>query len=354
MSVYKKKRRDGTVAWFYDFTYNNVRYRGVGGSTKTLAQRSLDKIRDKVISGQYEIVSKPNNPRFEDMKEKFLLRRKHMRSWMRDDLSMRNLLKKFKGKTLVEIKPQDIEDYIQYRILQGVANATVNRELSCFKRMYSLAIKWGDARRNPVCEVQFLEEPPGRSRFLSAEEAKKLIEVASDHFKPILITALNTGMRHGEIVNLKWSQVHIDHVIDPYIQLDHTKNNKKRFVPLNETMINLLNNLRSESKHETYVFPGKYGNKLIRTTKPFKNSLKNAKIKNLRFHDLRHTFASHFIMSGGDLLTLKEILGHSTMRMVERYAHLASAHKRKQVNNLNSVFGEPSKDSNIASNSAVN
>ena len=70
-------------------------------------------------------------------------------------------------------------------------------------------------------------------------------------------------------------------------------------------------------------------------------------IKNFRFHDLRHTFASHFILCGGDLLTLKEILGHSSMRMVERYADLASAHKRKQVNNLNVVFRENDESRNI-------
>lgn len=340
MGVFKRKRRDGTISWFFDFTYNKVRFRGVGGSTKTQALRTLDKVRDKVLSGQYEVVSKPNNPKFDDIKEKFLRRREHMRSWSRDDLSMRTLLKKFKGKTLMEIRPQDIEDYIQYRKSEGLSNATINRELACLKRLFSLAIKWGDARRNPVCEVQFLEEPPGRTRFLSKDEAKRLIEKASDHFKPILITALNTGMRHGEIVGLTWDQVHIENVIDPYVELENTKNNKKRFIPLNEVMINLLINLRENSRNEKYVFPSKRGNQLFRTTKPFKNALKNTKINNLRFHDLRHTFASHFIMRGGDLLTLKEILGHSTMRMVERYAHLAAAHKRKQVNNLNSLFSE--------------
>jgi integrase len=173
---------------------------------------------------------------------------------------------------------------------------------------------------------------------LSEKEAKELIEKSAEHFKPIVITALNTGMRHGEIVGLTWDRVHLDNVIDPYIELEHTKNNKKRFIPLNEVMIDLLKKLHDESKNDIYVFPSKYGNRLYRTSKTLKNTLENTTISNFRFHDLRHTFASHFIMRGGDLLTLKEILGHSSMRMVERYAHLASAHKRKQVNNLNNLF----------------
>lgn len=246
------------------------------------------------------------------------------------------ILKFFKGEFLLSITPSDIEDYIGERRKECVSNATINRELACLKKMYNLAIKWGEAKKNPVNDVEFLEEPPGRTRFLSEEEALRLINCSSDHLKPIVITALNTGMRLGEILSLRWNQVYFKNVIEPYLEIAKTKNNKKRFIPLNDDMVDLFKSL--EDNGSPYVFLGTHGDRLTTVRKPFVKSLKQAGIKDFRFHDLRHTFASHYVMNGGDLLALKEILGHSDLKMVQRYAHLASSHKRRQINNLKGKF----------------
>ena len=145
-------------------------------------------------------------------------------------------------------------------------------------------------------------------------------------------------MRVSEILDLTWDRVHIDHVIDPYIEVTMTKNNKKRFVPLQDDMVDLLKTLRSKNSNSDHVFLSSTGKPLKSVRRVFQKALKKAGILNFRFHDLRHTFASHFVMNGGDLLTLKEILGHSSMKMVERYTHLAAAYKRRQINNLRGVF----------------
>ncbi len=335
MSIYCKKRKDGTMAWFYDFTHHGRRYRGIGGTTKTQATRTLEQIRSDVLSGKYDLCDKTIKPRIEEFAEKYLSRRAHLKSKRRDQLSTRTLLAYFKGKRLMAIKPADIEDYIIQRKNDGVANATVNRELACLKHMYNLAIKWGDATTNPVKEVNLLEEPPGRTRYLDQEEARRLLDHCNAYLYPIVFTALNTGMRLGEILSLQWDQVHIDQAINPYIELRKTKNNKSRFVPLNEDMIKLLNDL---DRKAAYVFPGPHGKPLKSIKISFKNALRKAGISDFRFHDLRHTFASHFVMRGGDLLTLKSILGHSSMKMVERYTHLAESHRAKQINNLTGLF----------------
>jgi len=335
MSVFFKIRKDGTSAWYYDFTYNKIRYRGVGGATKSQAMRTQEKIRDEVLTGEFGLATRVGNPPIEDFAKTYLERRKHIRSHKRDALSVRTLLKFFKGKVLLLIKPQDIEEYIGQRRDEGVTPATINRELACFKRMYNLAIKWGDAKKNPVNDVDFLEEPPGRTRFLSEDECQRLINRSASHLKPILITALNTGLRLGEILSLQWQQVHFDSVVEPCIEVIHTKNNKTRFVPLNDDMVTLLGGLRRDSD---YVFLSARGKPLKSVRKPFESALKRTGISGFRFHDLRHTFASHYVMSGGDILSLKAILGHSSMRMVERYTHLASSHQFRLVNNLNGRF----------------
>jgi len=336
MGVYSKKRSDGTTAWFYDFTINKIRYRSVGGATKTQALRAQEKVRNEVLDGTYNIKRQANNPLIENFAETYLERRQHIRSRSRDELSVRTLLAYFKGKTLQSIDASNIEDYISYRRKAGVTNATINRELSCLKRMYNLAIKWGETRTNPVKDVDMLEEPAGRTRYLTEEEARKLIENANDFLKSIIITALNTGMRLQEILKLTWNRVHLEGSIEPNIEIDQTKNNQKRFIPLNDDLIEVFKSLKGN--HSEYVFIGLRGNPLQSVKKPFATALSKAGITNFKFHDLRHTFASHFVMNGGNLFALKEILGHSSLKMVLRYAHLASAHKRKMLNNLNGMF----------------
>ncbi len=335
MGVFLIKRKDGTNSWYYDFMYNGVRYRNIGGTTKTQALRVLEKMRAEVINNDYGLIQKASNPKIENFANIYLERRKYLRFHKRDAQSVKNLLKSFSGKNLSSVTPANIEDYIGKRIKGGVSNATINRELTCLKRMFSLAIKWNDAKQNPVKEIKLLEEPPGRTRFLSENEAQTLLSVASEHIIPIIITALNTGMRLGEILSLKWNQVHLDNVIDPLIELTTTKNNQKRFIFLNDTMIERLNELPRKSD---FVFLSTKGKPLKSVKKPFQRAIKMAEISDFRFHDLRHTFASHYVMSGGDLISLKEILGHSSLKMVERYSHLASAYKRKMLNRLPEEF----------------
>jgi len=338
MSVRQKVRRDGSVAWQYDFMHDGIRYRGLGGATKTQALRVQEKIRNQVLNGEHDLIEHRKNPRIDDFVVTFLDRRRHLKSKKRDNLSARTLLKFFSGKTLREIAPGDIEDYVLHRKAQNIANATINRELACLKRMYNLAMRWGDAKKNPVSEIDFLKEPPGRSRYLSKEEMARLLNSCNEHLRPLVFTALYTGMRLSELLTLKWSQVFIDNVLDPYIELVETKNGKSRLVPISDDLVTVLESVRGH--HTEYVFIGERGNPLKSVKKPFETALRKAAITEFRFHDLRHTFASHFIMNGGDVLALKEILGHSSLKMVERYAHLAQAHKRRQVNNLKGVFSD--------------
>lgn len=335
MGVYKKQRKDGTYAWFYDFSHNDVRYRGVGGTTKTQAIRTLEKMRTSVLNSENGLAEKLANPLLKDFAQVFLQRRRHIRSSDREEIVVNNLLKFFKGNKikLMSITAANFQDYINHRIMEGAAHSTINREFRVFRRMFNLAIKWKDTNRNPINDVDFLEEPPGRTRFLSDEEAQRLIDYSADHMKPIIICALNTGMRLMEILTLKWDQVHIDNVIDAFVEIRETKNNKKRFIELNDDMIALFRALKGNNSE--HVFLGSRGVPLKSVKRPFQTALQKAGIKDFKFHDLRHTFASWFLMAGGDLKSLQEILGHGSLRMVLRYSHLTKSHKKNLINNLN-------------------
>jgi integrase len=142
-------------------------------------------------------------------------------------------------------------------------------------------------------------------------------------------------MRKGEILNLRWDQVDLKH---GFILLEVTKNGERREIPINET---LRQNLETQPRHikSSYVFwYGEVGRPYGEVTKSFNSAVRRAGIKDFTFHDLRHTFASHLVMAGVDLTTVKELLGHKTLTMTLRYAHLAPGHKAKAVELLDEVL----------------
>jgi integrase len=167
------------------------------------------------------------------------------------------------------------------------------------------------------------------------------VSECAGHLKPIVITALNTGMCRGEILSLKWDNVDMKH---GFILLDKTKNGELREIPINATLRATLEALprRIDGGH-VFVNPvtgGPYGD--IKTG--FNRACKKAGIKDFHFHDCRHTFASHLVMAGVDITTVKELLGHKTLTMTLRYAHLAPSHKVRAVDVLDNTINGLSTD----------
>jgi len=197
--------------------------------------------------------------------------------------------------------------------------------------LYNRAIEWGKATSNPMAKVKLFKVPEKRTRYLEKDEIITLLENCCEHLKPIVIVALHTGMRKGEILGLQWKNIDIKRGI---IFLLDTKNGEKREVPMNEvvqkTVINVLKNPESQ-----YVFCNKEGKPYGDIKTSFATALKNSKIINFRFHDLRHTFASQLVMSGVDLNTVRELLGHKSLAMTLRYSHLSPDHKKRAVDLLN-------------------
>ncbi len=140
---------------------------------------------------------------------------------------------------------------------------------------------------------------------LETSDIEKIAERVIEHLKPIVTVALHTGMRLSEILNLKWTQVDLNH---GFILLDITKNGERREIPIDNTLIKMFNNMPRgfESK---YVFAGKDCDTYKSVKRSFSTALKKAEIRDFRFHDLRHTFASHLVMAGVDLISVKELFG---------------------------------------------
>jgi integrase len=288
--------------------------------------------------------------RFEEMAKQYLEWSKiNKRSWLRDADSLKNLVPFFKVHSLSEITPLMVDQYKEMRkktvkvskvskIEKRPANATVNRELALLKHLFSMAIKWEYVDSNPVKGIKFLKENM-KERILTTEEISTLLDEANENLHRIVLTALCTGMRLGEILALKWRDVNLR---SGFVQVEHSKNGKMRKVPINSALTEMF---RSVNKGEgEYVFMN-HGRPIKSIQEAFENALKRGGIKNCRFHDLRHTFATYALYNGADLVSIRDILGHSDIRMTARYAHSTEEMKKRAVESLVPMLSQPQSNS---------
>lgn len=228
-----------------------------------------------------------------------------------------------------------IEDY-KARRLESVTAATVNRELDTVKNMLRKAVEWGYLKTSPAEHVKKLRTGKPHFRYLAADEIEKLLDACgrSDNpqLYPFIAVGLNTGMRLGELTALEWKDIDFKRGI---LRVDnkkdhHTKNYQVRAIPMNETLVAVLRKM-PRRLGSSYVFQRKDGSKFHKMRTGFGNAVKRSGIPHVRFHDLRHTFASHLVMGGVDIRTVQELLGHKDIRMTMRYSHLAPDHMTKAV-----------------------
>jgi len=258
------------------------------------------------------------------------------RSYSTDIFRAKSILSFFtENKPASDITPLDIERFKSYR-KDRVKLSTVNREIAFLKHVYTKGVEWGKVFENPAKKVKLFREDNRRLRFLSKDEIKRLLDSTNGQLKAILITALHTGMRLSEILNLKWT--HIDFETG-YITILNSKSGEKREIPISPTLTKTLRNVIRYIGSE-YVLNGKYGGAVRDIRGSFKKALSRAGITDFRFHDLRHTFASHLVMNGTDLKTVQELLGHKTIEMTLRYSHLSPDHKRKAIQNIDTIWSQ--------------
>ncbi|MBN2309194.1 MAG: site-specific integrase [Candidatus Hydrogenedentes bacterium] len=235
----------------------------------------------------------------------------------------------------------------QTRFRRTPAPATLARYLAVLSHCFTVAVKeWGWAEENPVRKVTKPKEPRGRVRFLSDDDRRKLLKACRESRNPclydVVVLALSTGMRRGEIMGLTWDCIDESRGM---ITLHDTKNGERRGVPLVGHALEAIRERSRTRRTDTpYVFPApyRYGDdpKPIDIQSAWKVALKRATIKDFRFHDLRHSAASYLAMGGATLAEIAEVLGHKTLAMVKRYAHLSEAHTSKVVERMNAQIFE--------------
>lgn len=235
------------------------------------------------------------------------------------------------GKKIGGVKQLHVEEYVARRHAEGAAPSTINKEVARLRHLFNKAIAWGEVPRNPCAGIRHLKEPPARVAYLEPHErALLLTECAA--FDAVLLAivsvAMLTGARLSELLALTWGNVDLGRRI---LTFRKTKSGKVRHVPMNPDLYNVLSHLAAErtgADSTAPLFPAEWNSR--RVTTAFRRLTNGENCKGriavkpaFRFHDLRHDFASWLTMNGVAIRGVQTLLGHSDLRMTERYSHLA-------------------------------
>jgi integrase len=236
-------------------------------------------------------------------------------------------------KLIIDINKNDIYDGLQ-QLPNDLTNATINRYKAAISVVFSYACKALELTENPVRKIPSLPENNERTRFLSEAERTRLFSSCRtshwDKLYLIVLVAITTGARKGELTKLRWNDIDFDRRT-AYVST--TKNGQPKVLPLTDSVINELQLFNKNDSR--LIFESKVKEEVAYCfTKPWKKALKDAEIKDFRFHDLRHTCASYLAQNGATLLEVAEVLGHKQISVTKRYAHLCIEHKSSLINRV--------------------
>ena len=332
MGIYKR----GGVFWidFYDQKRKRIQESSHSSNWRD-ANTLLTLRKAEVIRGVYK---QPVKITFGEFGNRYMEHAKtNKRSWLRDQQMLEHLDFFFgQERPLTELTPVEIEGYKAYRRAK-VCGSTVNRELALLKRMFNLAITWDlFLGANPVRKVKFFREFNTGLRVLTLEEEKSLIQNASPYLQDLIRFAVNTGLRIGEIFSFRWTGVDLKRGI---LTVFSSKTEKIREVPINMETRKVLEAWWLGKKNEIVFYNPETGKPFVDLKAGFALACRKAKIEGVTWHTLRHTFASRLVNSGVDIVTVKELLGHSSISVTMRYAHTNFESKRAAVEKLDG-FGD--------------
>ncbi len=339
MSVRKRHNK-----WWVDFSFDGNRYRKPSpADTRAGAQAYETHLRHKLARGE-PIDTKENKPMtFKEFAANWFQiyvknNNKHSEILSKDKILRVHLVPFFGRYKLESINNLDVEKYKGRKIESGLNPKTINNHLAVLRRGFHSAVEWGLVDSCPV--IKKLKTPPQEFDFLSVEESRLLVDSARGINRDMIMIALGTGLRFGEIKALTWDDVDFGSgeitVRQAFAEgvLGTTKSNKIRRIPMTASVLKILSGL---ARSNGYIFTEKDGRPVDQSTsiRRLHRACKDAGIREIGWHVLRHTFASHLAQSGANLIAVQNLLGHSDIRTTMRYAHIHGEVLRETIDILN-------------------
>jgi site-specific recombinase XerD len=333
------ERPKGSGIWWINFyDKDGVRHREKIGR-ESVAREAYIQRRIEVKEGKFLEPRSAAGVTFKEIAAERMTAKKPTlapRSYETDEIRLKYLDAELGTLEARAITPKKLDEVLAKIADGGGSPGTVNRYRSLLSSIFSVAKRNGRLTENPLADVGRRREPAGRVRFLSHDEEKRLRRAVRaegrDHEAEFTL-ALNTGMRRREQFDLTWANVDLDRKV-----LGVTGKTGRRFIQINEAATEALLVLHKCSNGSPHVAPA--GAKKERTKTPprfwFDAAVRKSKVADFKWHDLRHTFASRLVMAGVDLRTVQELLGHRSILMTMKYAHLSQEHRQSAVEKLDS------------------
>lgn len=322
-------RKDSRYWWA---SYTDASGKPVRRSTGTTDRKEAEALESKwrlEAFRQHQWGEEPAHS-FDDLMLDYLTDTENKPSHERDLYSVKRLKEHFSEHSLPSLTPQDIADYKKKRRDDGVSDATIAKELGLFSAAINYARKeWGWKIENVVAK-RIPSEPKKRIRWISREEADRLVAAVSPrapYLRSFILLGLHTGMRKSELLGLEWSRVDFEHKLI-YLDPDDQKNRRSGSVPLNPIAVAALRQL--EGQHDRWVFTFRK-KRLQSVKKAFAAACKRAGIEDFTPHGLRHTCTAWMVQEGVPLRSVAEVLRHEDIRTTMRYAHLSPKSARGAV-----------------------
>jgi len=322
MGLYKRGQ-----AWWMSFTWNGKQYRRPTETTnRKLAEKIYGKVLTQIAEGKWFESVPGSDKTVRELLAHYIkvhtAKNKVPSSLVRDEGIAKRLNAAFGDVTLNKLRPRDISEFKIRRREEGAAANTVNNELVLLGHAFNLAMReWEWVDSNPVSRVSKEKVNNKVERWLTNEEEQSILALSPAWLREVVIFAINTGLRQGELMNLTWDRVDL---FRKTLTILEQKNKGKDTLPLNELALDVLKaRYKVRSIKSNRVFFNSEGERLDASNlrRSFYLVVEKAKVSKCRFHDLRHTFATRLVQAGVDLYKVQKLMRHKSPIMTQRYAH---------------------------------
>ncbi len=344
------ERPKGSGVWWIHYHDVDGRKHREKVGPKALARKRYMQRKTEITEGRYFPNAHRRVALFDGLLDDYReAKRREGKAVMQGEFAWRRLLKAFGGRRGETITVREVEEW-RAAMLETLSVASVNRHLTLLRAILNRAVRDGrlDVSKKPA--IKLLKENNGRVRYLSDGEEAHLIEALPEWLRPLVLTAIHTGMRKSELLKLKWDDIDL---AAGAITIREAKSGETERIPTNQTVRQMLAALREARMRRAkktgdarelfgrYVFCAPGGGYLHDLNRYWYPAVKAAGVEDLRFHDLRHTFCSRLVMSGADLYQVQRLARHRRPEMTMRYAHLSPAHLRAAVELLDAPGPKP-------------
>lgn len=339
MSVRKRHNK-----WWIDFRFNRIRYRKPSpDNTRAGAKAYETLLRYKLARGE-AIEKDENATTFKAFAANWLqtyvkTNNKHSEVISKEMILRVHLIPYFGARKIASISNLDIERYKTKKLAENLCPKTINNHLTVIRKSFQCAFEWGVIANLPI--VKRLKTPPPKYDFLSLHECRCLTDSAEGIWRDMIKIVLGTGLRFGELIALSWNDIDFDRgeltVRQAFAKgvIGSPKSNQIRYIPLSQSVFEVFNAM---PQGKGFIFSDSHGGPLkqIASIKKLHRICREAGIRRIGWHTLRHSFASHLAQAGANLVAIQGLLGHSDIRTTMRYAHINDAALREAISILNS------------------